>query len=297
MLGAPAVDVLEVEPLLAMDAPRDVRDGDHPGAAEHELVRRHARRPSRSPGRRRRSRRAGSRAELERLVDHHDDADPGRLRAKHRPADRQRLPGHDLRHRVPDLHRVRVHHPGHRLLVGGHVRSGDVALGPDDRQELRGEAPRQALALCHRRSPWAGNGRRPSRRRTGAGGARTSRSSTWRARRTPRASPPGRSGSRPSSARARSNAARGSPGRRRGAVVELNRDRHRERALGEAEDLGRARRRRPRAGERRRAGRAPFERADRRALAAASLEAPLPRSWPRPESNFPASAGVSRRRA
>ena len=50
-------------------------------------------------------------------------------------------------HGVAALHRVRVHHPGHRLLVRGHVRRRDVLLGPDERQELRREPPRQPLEL------------------------------------------------------------------------------------------------------------------------------------------------------
>ena len=40
-------------------------------------------------------------------------------------------------HRVPALHRVRVHHPGHRLLVRRHVRRGDVLLRADERRAAR----------------------------------------------------------------------------------------------------------------------------------------------------------------
>jgi hypothetical protein len=32
---------------------------------------------------------------------------------------------------VPDVHAVGVHHPGHHLLVGVDVWSGDVLLGTD----------------------------------------------------------------------------------------------------------------------------------------------------------------------
>ena len=158
-------------------------------------------------------------------------------------------------HRVADLHRVRVHHPGHRLLVGRHVRRGDVALRADDRQELRGEAARQALQLGLRRARADRSARRPSRRRTAAGGARTSRSSTSRARRTRRASPPGRSGCRPSSGRARSSAARGSRDRPRAS-----------RRRG-------ARESRPRA-------RAPGSAAPRRRLRDAGAGSSAPSSWP-----------------
>ena len=126
------------------------------------------------------------------------------------------LPGHDLRHGVAALHRVRVHHPGHRLLVRRHVRRRDVLLRADDRQQLRREAPREPLELAERHARAGRSERRPSRRRTAGAGARTSTSSTSRARRTRRASPRGRSGCRPSSGRARSSAGRGSRGRRRG---------------------------------------------------------------------------------
>ena len=40
----------------------------------------------------------------------------------------------------PDLHRVGVHHPGHRLLVRRHVGRRDVLLRADDREQLGGEA-------------------------------------------------------------------------------------------------------------------------------------------------------------
>ena len=85
--------------------------------------------------------------------DHHHDAGTGRLVAEDGAADRDRLAGDDLRNRVADLHRVRVHHPGHRLLVRRHVGRGDVLLRADHGQELRGEATRQALNLPLRHLP------------------------------------------------------------------------------------------------------------------------------------------------
>ena len=147
-------------------------------------------------------------------LDHHHHAGAGRLVAEERAAERDRLAGHDLRHGVADLHRVGVHHPGHRLLVGRHVGRRDVLLRPDDRQQLRGEAPRHLPQLVDATSPSGCSERRPSRRRRAAAGARTSRSSTSRAPRTRRARPRRRSGRRPSSGRARSSAGRGSPGKR-----------------------------------------------------------------------------------
>ena len=100
-------------------------------------------------------------------------------------ADRDRLPGHDLRHRVAALHRVRVHHPGHRLLVRGHVRRGDVLLGPDDREQLGGEAAREPLDLAGRERARVAAHPPSHLRREGAGG-RTSTSSTLRAPHTHR---------------------------------------------------------------------------------------------------------------
>ena len=82
--------------------------------------------------------------------DHHHDAGAGRLVAEDGAADRDRLAGDDLGDGVADLHRVRVHHPGHRLLVRRHVGSGDVLLRPDHRQQLRREAARQPLDLAQR---------------------------------------------------------------------------------------------------------------------------------------------------
>ena len=70
--------------------------------------------------------------------------------AKDGATDRDRLAGHDLRDRVAALHRVRVHHPGHRLLVRGHVRSRNVLFRADDRQQLRRETARHALELAER---------------------------------------------------------------------------------------------------------------------------------------------------
>ena len=78
--------------------------------------------------------------------DHHDPR-AGRLVAEHAAADRDRLARDDLRHRVAALHRVGVHHPGHRLLVRRHVRRGDVFLRPDEREQLRRESPGEALQL------------------------------------------------------------------------------------------------------------------------------------------------------
>ena len=82
-----------------------------------------------------------------RALDHHHDAGARRLVPEDRAADRDRLAGHDLRHGVALLHRVGVHHPGHRLLVRRHVRRRDVELRADERRELGGEAAREPREL------------------------------------------------------------------------------------------------------------------------------------------------------
>ncbi len=142
----------EIEAVHVVDPPGDIRDGHHLGSASGDLARSDAadvpetlddeallgERPSEA---------------LARALDHHHDAGAGRLAAKHRAADRDRLPRDDLGHRVPHLHRVRVHHPGHRLLVRGHVRSRDVGLWADEPQQLRRVAPGQALHLAGRHLP------------------------------------------------------------------------------------------------------------------------------------------------
>ena len=138
---------VDVEPGGVVDAAGDVRDGGHGRAAVDQLVR-------------------GDPADVAEALDdalllgevpaeplagsgdHHHDAGAGRLVPEDRAADRDRLAGDDLGHRVADLHRVRVHHPGHRLLVRRHVGGGNVLLRADHGQEIRGEAARQALELA-----------------------------------------------------------------------------------------------------------------------------------------------------
>ena len=140
---------VDVEAGRVVDAAGHVRDGDDGGAAVGELVR-------------------GDPADVAEALDdaallgevpaeplagagdHHHDAGAGRLVAEDGAADRDRLAGDDLRHGMADLHRVRVHHPRHRLLVRRHVGGGDVLLRADHRQQLRREAARQALDLALR---------------------------------------------------------------------------------------------------------------------------------------------------
>ncbi len=142
----------EIEAVHVVDPSGDIRDGHHRGSTSGELARSDTADVSEALddeallG-------EGPPQALACALDHHHDAGAGRLAAKHRAADRDRLARDDLRHRVPHLHRVRVHHPGHRLLVRGHVRCRDVFLRADDRQQLRREAPGQALHLPGRQLP------------------------------------------------------------------------------------------------------------------------------------------------
>ena len=55
---------------------------------------------------------------------------------------------------MPGGHRVGVHHPRHGLLIGPHIGSGDVLVGADQGDQLRGVAPGQTLELSFRVGPW-----------------------------------------------------------------------------------------------------------------------------------------------
>ena len=136
----------EVEAVVSHDAARDIRDARHARALRGELAGRDA---ADVPEALHDAAPAGElKAEaLARALDHHDDADAGGLVPEDRAADRDRLPRDDLGHRVALLHRVRVHHPRHRLLVRRHVRRGNVVLRADDVHELRREPARDALQL------------------------------------------------------------------------------------------------------------------------------------------------------
>ena len=136
----------DVEALRVVDTAGDVRDGDDRRAAVDELLRGDPAHVAEAlddapllgelPA-----------EPLARAGDDHHDTGARRLVPEHRASDRDRLAGHDLGHRVSALHRVRVHHPGHRLLVRRHVRRGNVLLRADERQQLRGEPPREPLEL------------------------------------------------------------------------------------------------------------------------------------------------------
>src|SRR5690349_22565678 len=48
-----------------------------------------------------------------------------------------RLPGYAGRDRMPGVHGIRIHYPGHGLLVGAHVGRQDIELGSETIQHLR----------------------------------------------------------------------------------------------------------------------------------------------------------------
>src|SRR6266566_1967128 len=81
------------------------------------------------------------------LDDAIDGATGGRLVATLRPAEADRLAGHDARDRVADVHRVGVHHPRHDLGVRVDVRGRDVLLGANEDLDLGEEATGQGLEL------------------------------------------------------------------------------------------------------------------------------------------------------
>src|SRR5262245_23177638 len=134
----------DVDPLRVSDRPEPVADGDDLHPALEQLL-------------------ADDRADVAEPLDHGrrffrldlqlghglqdavDDPAAGRLASADAPAQLDRLAGDNLRTRVPDLHRVRVHDPGHGLLVGPHVRGHDVHPRADDRQDFLGVPAGQAF--------------------------------------------------------------------------------------------------------------------------------------------------------
>ena len=104
----------------------------------------HCRSPARSPGSRS--------GDMPRCFSawSHTTATP-RPVASRRPREPPRftgLPVTTARHRLPHVHGVGVHDPRHRLLVGVHVRRGNVLLRPDELDQLRRVAARQPLQFA-----------------------------------------------------------------------------------------------------------------------------------------------------
>ena len=82
---------------------------------------------------------------LQRLVANDHAAPRGLLPGALRTPDLNRLSGYAGRDRMPDVHGIGIHDPGHGLLVGAHVRRRNVELGTEAIQYLRRVSPRDAL--------------------------------------------------------------------------------------------------------------------------------------------------------
>ena len=72
------------------------------------------------------------------------------FRAAQRTAQHNGFAGDDLAYRPPHLLAVGVHDPRHRLLIGAHVGSRDVAVGTDDVDNLHRVPPREPLQFTSR---------------------------------------------------------------------------------------------------------------------------------------------------
>ena len=87
---------------------------------------------------------------LDGLVADDHDATAGGLAASARATHAQRLAGDHRGYGLAHVHGVGVHHPGHGLLVGVDVGSGNVFLGADELDQLGGVAAGHALQLAAR---------------------------------------------------------------------------------------------------------------------------------------------------
>jgi hypothetical protein len=83
----------------------------------------------------------------QRLVERVDHAAASRLSAPHRAADQHGLTCNDTEDGLPLRHRVRIHDPGHGLLVSAEIRSRNIDVGTDERHHFNGVASRETLAL------------------------------------------------------------------------------------------------------------------------------------------------------
>ncbi|MPM51554.1 hypothetical protein SDC9_98303 [bioreactor metagenome] len=87
--------------------------------------------------------------ELGSLNAHGEHAAAGGFHAAQRAAQVHGLAGDHAGGGGTGVHGVGVHHPGHDLAVGVHVRRGDVLGGADHHADLAGVATRQAFQLRH----------------------------------------------------------------------------------------------------------------------------------------------------
>jgi hypothetical protein len=142
-----SADRLDVETFRAVDRAAHVADGDDSGALLRHQPRRDAAHVAEAldgdPAL------AQVHAEMARgILDGVYDALSRRFGPTFGAAEGDRLAGDHGRDGVADVHRIRVHNPGHRLGIGVDVRSRDVPLGADQDGQLRGEAAGQALEFA-----------------------------------------------------------------------------------------------------------------------------------------------------
>ena len=71
-------------------------------------------------------------------IDQVADAAPGRFPPPERAADADRFAGDNTRNSVAGMDGIGVHHPGHGLFVGAHVRRHDIDLFADERDHFLG---------------------------------------------------------------------------------------------------------------------------------------------------------------
>ena len=138
-------------PVRVDDAAGDVGEPDDHRAARRELARDHGADVAESLDRDALPGELPAEV-LEQPLGAEDGAEAGRLAPAGGPAEHDGLAGDDLGRRMADLLGVGVHEPGHLALARGHVGRGDVAVGADDREELRRVAARQALELLRRKA-------------------------------------------------------------------------------------------------------------------------------------------------
>src|SRR5436190_16839352 len=83
------------------------------------------------------------------LVDHKQNAPTCGFTSARRSAEIDRLAGDNRGDSVTSVHRVGVHDPGHRLLVGVHVRSRDVFFRSDKIEQLCRVPTSHSLKFAH----------------------------------------------------------------------------------------------------------------------------------------------------
>ena len=91
---------------------------------------------------------------LQCLLGHDHASPPRRLSPAERAAHLHRLPRNDRRDSVPNVHRVRVHHPGHDTFVRVHVGCRHVGVGAERGDDASCVTTREALELTRAQLEW-----------------------------------------------------------------------------------------------------------------------------------------------